>query len=59
MNHGFNKDNLISLGAAYVNDNMEFVKPFDNSYPQFIEEISQNSDIINAAGCVLGPITGS
>ncbi|MFC2120350.1 ABC transporter permease [Bacteroidota bacterium] len=58
-NQGFNKNNLLELSIAYINDNQEFVKPFHLLYSQFIDEINQNSNIVNASGCVMGPITNS
>lgn len=59
IDQGFNQNNLLSLDCTYMNSNNVFTKPLGKHYPQFIESIRQNPDIINASGCVMGPSTSS
>lgn len=61
IDQGFNKNNLICIYASYINSNNEYILPLstNSAYKTFIEELNQNSDIINASGCSVGPITGS
>ena len=59
IDQGFNKNNLLSMKCIYTNSNNIFTNPLKTKYQYFIESIKQNSDIINASGCVIGPITRS
>ncbi|MFC2121913.1 ABC transporter permease, partial [Bacteroidota bacterium] len=59
IDHGFNQNNLLSLDCSYMNSNNEITKPLSKLYPQFIESIRQNPDIINASACFRGPSTSS